>query len=250
MTVGVVFSLFLLVILPKAQAFGPPSVESNNEGLKRYKAEEYQEAFGSFADALGRDPFNPKYHLNLGDTFMKGGDYPKAESEFEAVEQNPKAPPELKYQALFNAGNAAVEAKEFPKALQYYQQALEYKPDSIETKTNIELALKEEQKKSGVSGDDKKDQDKKDSGQNDKKDKKDEKPKDDKKDQKQDQSQSGKGPQQPTPRPSPQGFKSQSLNENDVRMILEELKRQEQEIRARQYKENKNIPERPVEKDW
>ena len=54
----------------------------------------------------------------------------------------------------------------------------------------------------------------------------------------------------PTPRPTPQNFKSKDLSENDVRRILEELKRQEQEIRAKQYKENKNTPESQIEKDW
>ena len=245
-----------------AFAFGPPSVESNNEGLKRYKAEEYQEAFTGFADALARDPFNPIYHLNLGDSFFKGGDYPKAMAEYESVERNPKAAQELKFQALFNAGNASVEAKDIPRALQFYQKALSLKPDSLETKTNIELALKDEEKQK-KSGDDKKDDKKGGSGDKDKKDnKKDDKgdsknkdPKDqkDKKDPK-DEKDQGKKPDankdQPKPKPTPQGFKSPSLSENDVSRILEELKRQEQEIRARQYKENKKAPESQIEKDW
>jgi len=243
---GLIFISFMSV---QVLAFGPPSVESNNDGIKRYKAEEYQEAFTGFADALARDPFNPKFHLNLGDTFLKGGDYPKAMAEFDSVDQNPKADSELKFQALFNAGNAAVEAKDIPKALQYYQKALEYKPDSIETKTNIELALKEEQKQKNGQGDDKKDE-KEGGGKEDQKDQKknkDDKGKDEKKDQNQNKSEKS---QEPTPRPKPQAFKSQELNENDVRRILDELKRQEEEIRARQYKENKNVPESQIEKDW
>jgi Ca-activated chloride channel family protein len=245
-----IFTLFFLSH-QEVYAFGPPSIESNNEGLKHYKAEEFPEAFNSFADALGRDPFNPKYHLNLGDAFLKGGDIPKALAEYESASQNPKVDPETKFQSLFNAGNAAVESKDMAKALDYYQRALEIKPDSVETKTNIELALKEDKKQN--KSDENKDQDKKGGGDKDQKDKKDGKDGKDKKDkdQKKDQpkpSQSN-GPQ-PTPRPVPHGFKSESLNENDVQRILEELKRQEQEIRARQYKENKNVPENQIEKDW
>lgn len=241
--------LFILSQGEKARAFGPPSVESNNEAVQQYKAEKYQEAFNGFADALGRDPFNPVYHFNLGDTFYKGGDLPKALAEYEAVESSPKASGDLKFQAMFNAGNVAVEKKDIPKALEYYQKALEYKPDSRETKVNIELALKEQQNQGGGGqNDQEKKQNDKDGKDQDKNNKNEKNDKSDKGDQKKDDNQQ-QGPQ-PTPKPTPHGFKSQALNENDVRRILEELKRQEQEIRAKQYKENKNGADRNIEKDW
>lgn len=241
--------LIIFLFSAPVWAFGPPSTEANNDGIKHYKAEEYPEAFSSFAEALSRDPFNPKYHLNLGDAFYKRGDLPKAMAEFESTSQSPKADNDTKFQALFNTGNAAVDAKDFAKALDYYQRALEIKPDSVETKTNIELALKEEQKqnKSGDKNDDKKqDKDQKDD-QNKKNDENEKKKQEgDKEQQQKNQSPS----QAPTPKPTPQGFKSGNLSESDVQRILEELKRQEQEIRARQYRENKNVPEREIEKDW
>jgi Ca-activated chloride channel family protein len=231
-------------------AFGPPSTESNNDGLKHYKSEEYPEAFSRFADALARDPFNSKYHLNLGDAFYKGGDLPKALAEYESAAQNPKADTDTRFKSFFNAGNAAIEGKDIPKALEYYQKALELKPDSIETKTNIELAIKEDQKKKDNKGDDKKD-DKEGNGDKNQKDKKDDKDKKNDKDKKDEQPQKPKDKSpQPTPKPTPHGFKSQDLNESDVQRILEELKRQEQEIRARQYKDNKNVPDSQIEKDW
>jgi Ca-activated chloride channel homolog len=225
-----------------AFAFGPPAVNSNDQGIKDYNSEKYQEAFQDFANSLAHDSTNPAYHFNLGDSFYKGGELPKAMAEFEGVEQSPKASPKLKYKAMFNAGNAAVEAKDIARALQYYQRALEYQPDSQEVKTNIELALKENQK--GGGGEDQQKQ--KQGGQGDKNDKQQQNQGDKKQEEKRDQT--GQ-PQQPTPKPKPQQFKSQALNENDVQRILEELKRQEEEIRARQYKENRG-QEHSVEKDW
>jgi Ca-activated chloride channel homolog len=236
--------LLFFISMP-AFAFGPPSIQYNDDGIRKYQTEDYGSAFDDFAKALSRDPFNPAFHLNLGDTFMKNGELDKAASEFEAVEGSPKSTQQEKFKAMFNAGNAAVSAKDIPKALKYYQRALDYDPDSLEVKTNIELALASQQ--GGGKGDDKDQKDKKDQ-----KDQKlggdDKKQQDQNKDQNKDQQKEpDKGP---GPKPTPHGFKSQALNENDVRRILEELKRQEEEIRAKQYKERRDTPEREIEKDW
>ncbi len=236
------FNLLLIILFSQnGKAFAPPAIDSNNDGIEKYRSENYQEAFNGFAGALSGDPFNPLYHFNLGDTFFKAGDYPKAFAEFEAAESQPSANPEIKYLSMFNAGNTALAAKDIPKALGYYQRALEYNPKSVETKTNIELALKEQQKQGG--GGDSKDQ-------KDKKDPKDQNKGDQDKDKDDDKGRQKPPGNQPTPKPTAQPFDSKALNENDVRRILEELKRQEQEIRAKQDKNKKNAPEKPVEKDW
>src|ERR1700728_3124100 len=174
-------------------ALGPPSISANQDGVNHYKGEDYSGAFNDFAKALGKDAYNPTYHFNLGDAFLKNGDPGKAISEYEAVEKNPKSPTELKYKSMFNAGNAALQAKDTAKAMQYYQRALEYVPQSKEVKTNMELAMVESQ--GGGSSDDKKD-------------KKDQKPDDKNKDDKQQQQPKEKEePKQPKP------FQSQALNE-------------------------------------
>jgi Ca-activated chloride channel family protein len=215
-------------------ALGPPSVSANQDGVTHYKSEDYSGAFNDFAKALGKDAYNPTFHFNLGDAFLKNGDAAKAMSEYEAVEQNPKASGELKFKSMFNAGNAALQAKDTAKALKYYQRALDYNPQSQEVKTNIELALQEQ--KGGGSSDEKKDD-------KDKKDQKDDK-------QQQPQPNDSKQGQQEKPKEKPKPFQSQALNENDVRRILEELKRQEEQIRAKQNIDNKKTPEQQVEKDW
>ena len=225
-----------------AHALGPPSVQANQNGIKQYNKENFDGAFKDFARALGKDAYNPSYHFNLGDAFLKNGDVEKAITEYEAAESNPRATSDLKFKSMFNAGNAAIQSKDISKALHYYQKALEYKPDSVEVKTNIELALKEQEKNGGGGGDkdkpkpdDKKDDKQQQGGQGDKKDQ-------DKHDPKQDQDQNE--PKKPKP------FQSQALNENDVRRILEELKRQEEQIRAKQVFDNKKSQERQIDKDW
>jgi Ca-activated chloride channel family protein len=237
-------------LLNRAHAFGPPSIQYNDDGIRQYQGEDYASAFDNFAKALGRDSFNPSFHLNLGDAFYKNQDLQKAISEYEVVDKNPKATKEQKFKALFNAGNAQIAGKQIPQALQYYQRALELNPDSVEVKTNIELALQQQKKGGGGESKDKDQKDKKDGQNKDDKQQQDQKKQDQNKDQKPDQNQQQRNANEPKPRPTPHGFKSQALNENDVRRILEELKRQEEEIRAKQYKERRDTPEQNIEKDW
>lgn len=231
----------LCLTLPLLVGFGPPAVDTNNNGVEKYKEERYSDAFKDFAKALGKDPFNPIFRFNLGESFYSVGEHEKALKQHESVGDDPKVDPELRFQSLFNAGNIALEKKDVAKALEYYQKALEIKPDSLETKTNIELAFKQ----GGGGGGGGKDQQKQQ--QNKKGDQQNQG--DGKKDQKgggqKDSQKKKKGP-----RPTPQPFKSKELTQRDVRQILEELKRQEEAIRSKQDKKNQKSRERNIEKDW
>ncbi|MBK9295112.1 MAG: hypothetical protein IPM57_11865 [Oligoflexia bacterium] len=233
--------LFLSIFLC---AFAPPSIQTNNDGVKSFEQENYNEAFNKFVEALSKAPENALMHFNLANTFHKNKETKKALTELEAVEAMGTADDETKYMAMFNAGNMAVEAKDLPKAMDYYQKALKYKPDSKEVKTNIELALKQEQGGGGGGGDNDQEQNQEDKDNKDGKDGKDNKDK--KQDPKNNENKDDKQGQKKQPQP----FKSKDLNESDVRRILEELKRQENEIRAKSQK-NKPSKEEPASgKDW
>ncbi len=226
--------------------FAPPSVNKNNAGVSKYKSEDYTGAVQDFAGALGKDSFKPEYRFNLGQAFAKNGEPDKAIAEFDVLAKDPNTTPELKFKALFNAGNVAVEKKDIPKALQFYQRALEINPDSVETKTNIELALAQGGK-GGGDGQDQKDKDGKGEGKNQK-----EKQENDKDGKEKDKKDEGdKGPPKQGPKPKPRPFKSESLSESEVRQILEELKRQEERIRSQHDKQrSQKNQEQNLEKDW
>jgi tetratricopeptide (TPR) repeat protein len=240
--------IFWLLIMTNAFALGPPSVDHNNKGVDLFKSEDYATATKEFNEALGRDSNRPEFHFNMGNSFLKNGDVEKALQEFESVDKNIKSSPEIKFKSMFNAGAALVESKKIKEGLAYYQRALEYDPNSKEVKTNIELALKEQQGGGGGGG-----------GQNNQpnqnKDKKDDKNKEDQKGDKDDQDQKSgekKTPQggQEPPRPQKKQFKSQSLSEGEVRQIIEELRRQEENIRAKADEKKKKRPQDTPGKDW
>jgi tetratricopeptide (TPR) repeat protein len=135
--------------------------------------------------------------------------------------------PEFQFYSLFNGGVAATEAGDIPGALKFYQAALELRPDSKEVKTNIELLWKG----SGGQG--------QGQGQNQQPNQDQQQPKDPK-----DQNRDGNYDQKKQPQP----FQSKELSPEDVRKILEELKNQEQKIRAQENEQGQK--EAPHGKDW
>lgn len=198
-------------------------IENNNDGVASLENEDPKQAYVLFLQALAEDPFNSLVRLNLGFVFEQGKEYQKAYQEYMSAYKYAKTDEE-KFAALFNAGNAMKEAKNYEVALKAYQDALALNPQSKEVKKNIELMWK-----GGGGG----------GGQNEK-----EQPQDG------EQQQDSQSPQdqQEKPKPKPKEFEGKELSESDVKKILEELKNQEQQIRAKEYdKEPKSVPK---DKDW
>lgn len=244
-------SLFSLSALSPAQADELRGVIRNNEGVRKLKAGQTLEAYSKFGDAMVDLPFSPEVHYNLGLAFLEHKEPEKALSEFlkaaQLAQGDSRAERTARFNALFNAAVVSAELKNVAQALGLYQQALELNPESLEVKTNMELLTQQ----GGGEGEGES-QDQQGKGDNDKKDKKDKgqgQDQQDQKDQKPDQNKDQNQPQQgPTPKPSPRPFKSEEISPQDVGRILEELKRQEEQIRAKMQGEGaKDVPNA---KDW
>ncbi len=230
-SLSLLFCVVVFLAAGWARADKLHTVESNKRGLQKLEEEDPAAAEKHFLKALGEDPFNPILRLNLGWTFELQKQYEKALKEYEAVVRAGADPakgvvPEVLFVAHFNAGNAAAQLKNIPLALRHYQAALEVQPDSIETKTNIELLMQAQQQGQG-------------GGEGDPKDPNDDKGQGDKPNKPNDRG------DKPNQKPE---FDSKNLTKEDVRKILEELKSQEQKIRALEYgtKGKESAPE----KDW
>ena len=241
-------------------------VLENNRGVRRFMDKKPVEAFDRFMGALADLPYSPDIHFNLGTAFLANQEYSKAISEYTESIRNAQGPSNAdraaRFRAYFNMAAAFAAQKQIDEALATYQLALNENPESVETKTNIELLTASNQ------GDGKGDKDQQDSQDKDqKKDSKDQKDgKDQKKDQQKDQNKDKdkdkdkdqkdqqKDPkdkqQKPEekPKPTPRPFKSDQLNSKEVGTILDELKRQEEQIRARM--QNDKAKDGPVGKDW
>lgn len=207
-------------------------VLKNNQGVTRFETGRPQDSYGLFTDALGEIPYAPEVQYNIGNSFLQMKETEKALRQYEVAlrlaQGDSSRAKEVRFRALYNTGAVLASLEKREEALTAYQQALELKPDSAETKTNMELLL------SGGEGGgkgDKEDKDKKDEGE-------------------------GQG-EQPNPNqpPSnkqnpnqPQPFKGKDLSRQDVERILDELKQQEEQIRAKQQREG--AKDAPPDKDW
>lgn len=187
------------------------------------------EAYEEYAELLAENPFSPLFQYNMGTSFMGVEEFKKAIQMYEEVLKLQPLPPEVEFATLFNLGALhSMKDGDVEKALKNYQKALALNPDSKEIKTNIELLI----------------QDGKGGGKGDNKDK-----------DKKDQQENGEGEEQPkepqqftNKNPQPDQFKSKDMSKSDVKKILEELKKQEQKIRAQH--DRKGGKEADREKNW
>ncbi len=229
------FLLIGLGLCSTAHASLLKAIEKNREAIKLLEKENPTGAENALLSGLAEDPFNPLLHLNLGLVFEIEEKYEKALKEADSVLRIQNLPPEIQFYAHFNAGNAAAKKEDIDLALKHFQAALDVNPESKETKTNIELLIKSGQGKGkgGKGGGKGQDQSK-----NEKKDGDGDKDKDDDKKDK---------PIQNGLKQKPQ-FNSENLTKEDVRKILDEIKSQEQRIRALDYASKSK--DSPPAKDW
>lgn len=224
LSIGLV--LFSASFFDFAQASELGGINRNNQGAELLKQKKTYDAYHAMTDTLRDLPFNPAVHLNLALAFMESKDFEKAYKESLTAAQLAKDIPDIKMKAFFNAAVAATELKKIEEALSLYQQCLELEPNSLETKTNIELLTKSQQ--GGGQGDD---QDKDQSG-----------------DDQKDQNKEGKGQKPPPSQNQRREYKGKEVNAQNMQKILDELKAQEEKIRGKF--EQQGAKEAPRDKDW
>ena len=213
--------VFLLLFLTGCgYEIDPQTLYFNRQGVELMEEKNSTDAQSAFIKALGIDPFVSEIHVNLGLTYAELKQPENALKSFEAAEK-------------------WSENKQIEEALLAYQKALDVVPDSMETKTNIELLISSQSQESG------------EGESEEKKDGKGDQPNKDKKDSDKDSTDKEKENKpkeyQKNENYKPREFKG-DLSETDVKKILGELKQQEQKIRGQFYRNE--TKERPRDKDW
>ena len=212
--------------------------DSKNELPSSYIQESEHKLLESF---LAKYPENLLLHYNLG-IFWIFQDVRKTVKQLQFILKDKKSD-ELRFRAAFNLGTLYgydkrlnIEDKShIDQALKYYQIALGVKPDSLETKQNIEMLFLVKQsnnsqqhkegskQKKGEGQEDKSDQKKQEEQKN-------ESEKNSSKKQDQQNDDQGVSYKKNQGDMDKQDFQSKNLTKRDVQDILEELKQQEREI--------------------
>lgn len=206
-------------------------------------------AINKTVQCLSTDPSNPYLNFNFALALSFADDNKKAiEAYLGLLRELDKSSSylskdeynEIKFYTLYNLGVLHSQESQIDQALKRYQQALEFQPESVEIKTNIELLFQQQQQQQqgqnsqqGNQGDNL-DQNKE---QKEEKDQQNEKNPDNK------QNQNKQNNEQ-------QDFKGKNLSKDDVRKILEELKNQENKIRMNEYQKGDKSQENNDGKNW
>ena len=252
------FSITLLFPFSKAFALFPSQTMTeqsqsfwhNRKALKALKEKDLHRAQMDLNKALSKSPFDPALHLNMGLVFLLQGAKDKAWNAFlysaqiakKAFLKNPKKQQHLKpilFSALFNLALLETEKQKWDKALHFYQQALSMNPESLKVRTNIEL-LRQQKQQQGKGQQQRQNQQQ----QN-------QRPSQSQNQEPQKQPQESQQPQEPQEQRQERErpFKSKEISKEEVQRILEELTRQEQEVRKK-VNQQKKKRDFPPSKDW
>ncbi|MBX3023178.1 MAG: tetratricopeptide repeat protein [Bdellovibrionales bacterium] len=223
-------ALVLLFALP-AHATTWQAYTSNAEGVRQMEKKNFYPAYQSFLKALEDDPLSWQVQMNLGLVFEANEEYSKAVKAYTGAAHIAKEGSEERFSSLFNLGGALAKEQKIEEALKAYQAALDIKPDSLEVKNNIELLW---QGGGGGGKGDNQNKDKKEQQQGNNQQQREDSLKNPQKEEKQ--------------KPQPKPFDSEDLSKEDVKRILDEIKNQEQSIRANEYQ--KGGKEASKGKDW
>lgn len=200
---------------------------SNRAGIEKLGEKAYLPAYQEFLRALESDPLNPDTHLNLALALEANEEFERAEKAYQGALRVIPEGDSRRFEALFNLAGVQGKQSKIAEALATYQAALELDPESKAVKTNIELLWQQGQGQGEGESDpnqEPKDGDKKNPNQGD------------------------QGKEPPKKKQQPRPFNSQQLTPQDVKKILDEIKNQEQGVRAQEY--DKGAKEAPRGKDW
>lgn len=222
-------------------------IYENNQAVQRMREEDLAAASEILHNLVSSKPNSGIPKLNLAGLYASNQDLEASKGLLEELVRslkNPEASSGLKdsekrfllFAAHFNlAYISSLDKSKAKEAVENYAIALNYEPNDIATKLNIELLTKSQQGSSNSENQQDQKQD-----QKDQKDNKDQKQQDQKKSDKPNYKDQKK-------QPKPQ-FKENDLKKQDVRRIFQELKRQEEKIRAKMNKKDQEEPEN--DKDW
>ena len=213
------------------------------EGRRQYAGGNHPEALQSFEQAARARPRDPLGRFNVADALYKNGKFDEAATLFRSLGSDPAGP--LAAPSRFNLGNSLFQKQDYRGAVQAYRDALRLAPQDLDTRRNLELALRalkeqeEQQKKQ-------QEQEKEDKDQ---KDQKDQKQDQQKQDSKQDEQKKGQPrPQSPEERRD-ERFKQETGMPRERAMQLLDALQENEKAEQKKLLEAKRA-RRKGAKDW
>ena len=235
--------LYVLLALPfLGWTFLDPVAKKNEEGNALFEKGEYEAALRRYLEAQQEGRARPELHFNAGDALYKQEKYAEAMQEMGRAADGTH--PDMSAAAHYNLGNALFRQEKFQEAVGAYKKSLEQRPDDIDAKINLELALEKlkqnQQNQQNQNQDDQDKQDQQDKSQNqdrdnqDNQDQQDESQNQDQQDQQgQDQQTQQDGQDQQGQQEQQQGQDPREMTPEEAARILNAMKAREEESQKR-----------------
>ena len=220
-------------------------IYDNNQGVSLFLMNKKLEAYETFMGLTANDPDDLDVQFNLASSLQALGEEEKALKLYSTLlrkiekqllsspQENVPALQRIRFASFYNSGVAHQVMHQIPEALANYQQALALVPQSQEIKVNIEMMFAGGQGKGKGDNKDKKDKsdgqgdsENQDQDQQQNEDQEQEKNQDQKQQPKDDKKDQNKEKQK-------KQFDQKYMSNEDLKRIMEELKEQEQKIRAK-----------------
>lgn len=246
----VIVMLSVLIVTP---IWGQVDKKDVRRGNRDFRKENFREAEIDYRKALVKDSMSVAANYNLANTLYREGDFAQAQQALERVKDvAPMSGSAADY--YFNLGDAALQQKDYQKAVEAFGESLIRRPDDLQAKENFIYAKKmlqnqqqNQQNQNNDQNQDNQDQnqdqnDDQNKDQNDDQDKNDDQNKDDQQNQDQNGGQDKKEqPQGQQPKITPQA----------AQQMLQAIQAKEKETQDKVNKQKAEaLKSRQKEKNW
>ena len=239
--------LSVLIVTP---IWGQVDKKDVRRGNRDFRKDNFREAEIDYRKALVKDSMSVAANYNLANTLYREGDYAQAQQALDRVKDvAPMSSAAADY--YFNLGDAALQQKDYQKAVEAFGESLIRRPEDLQAKENFIYAKKmlqnQQQNQQNQNNDQNNDQNQNDQNQ-DNQDQKDDQNKDQNDDQKNDGQQDQNGGQDNKEQPQGQQPK---ITPQAAQQMLQAIQAKEKETQDKVNKQKAEaLKSRQKEKNW
>lgn len=243
----------VLLVLSASDAVAQVDKKDVRRGNRDFRKENYREAEIDYRKALVKDSLSVAANYNLANTLYREGDYAQAMQTMERVKDvAPMSASAADY--FFNLGDAALQQKDYQKAVEAFTQSLIMRPDDLQAKENYIYAKKMLQNQQQNQQNQNNDQNQDNQDQNDQndqnKDQNDEK-NDDQNDQNKDNQDQNQDQDKNDQQKQPQQGQQPKITPQAAQQMLQAIQAKEKETQDKVNKQKAEaLKSRQKEKNW
>ena len=231
--------LFIIALLLSVTAFAQVDKKDVRRGNRQFRKAQYGNADISYRKGLNADSTSVTSAYNLGNNLYRQGNFAEASKYYQQSLRHIPETRSLKKQAdqsfdtYFNAGDAALQQKQYRAAMEAFVAALVIDPDNMEAKENYVYARKMLENNPDGKGNDK------------------DRNQDQDKDQNQDQNQDKDKDQDKDQDKEPQPYTGSEISPQQAQQILQAIQIKEKETQDKVNKEKAAVLQsRQRDKNW